>query len=93
VLNARRYLNKEWGKDMKYLEFVDQTYYSHMKERMRFFRKSLKAACYLLINAFFPNSFTYKGTDTIILLGENILDKYSDVLNKQAEKKTNVRVT
>lgn len=88
VLTAKNYLKKDWRKDMKYLDFVDQTYISHVKERMRYFRKASKAAFYLFINAFFPNNFTYTGTDIIIYLGEDILDKYFEALNKQADKIT-----
>jgi hypothetical protein len=88
VLTSKNYLKKNWRKDMKYLDFVDQTYISHIKERMRYFRKASRAAFYLLINAFFPNNFTYTGTDVIIYLGEDILDKYFEVLNKQADKIT-----
>lgn len=88
VLTAKNYLKKDWRKNLKYLDFVDQTYTSHMKERMKYCRKALKASFYLFINAFFPNKFTYRGTDIIIFLGEDILDKYFEVLNKQAEKIT-----
>lgn len=89
VLTSKKYLKKEWNKNIKYLDFVNQSYISHLKERLKFFRKALKSSFLLFINAFFPNCMTYSGTDEIILLSENILDKYSDVLNKRAEKATN----
>jgi hypothetical protein len=92
VLTAKNYLKREresdmdWGKNIKYLEFVNQTYISHMKERMLYFWKASAAAFYLFLNAFFPSNFTYYGTDIIILLSEDILDKYFDALNRQADK-------
>lgn len=94
ILTAKKYLKKEWkqnlnrdvDKNIKYLEFVNQTYFSHIKERIKFAWIALKAVFYLVLNALFPNWLTYSGTDKIIILSELILDKYSDVLNKRAEK-------
>jgi hypothetical protein len=95
ILTSTGYLNStELRKktDQTHLQFTNKTYFEHLNESMTFCGKSASSGCFFFINGLFPECFPYTATDKIILLSENILEKYSDVLDNQALLATGVRV-
>lgn len=95
ILTSKGYLNStELRKktEQTHLQFTNKTYFEHLNESMKFCGKSVSSGCFFFINGLFPDCFPYTATDKIILLSENILEKYSDVLDNQALLATGVSV-
>jgi hypothetical protein len=96
ILTSKGYLNStELRKttEQTHLEFTYRTYYQHVNESMKFCVKSVSSGCFFFINGLFPDCFPYAATDKIILLSENILEKYSDILDNQALLATGVSIS
>lgn len=73
---------------VKYLDFIQKTYYQHFKDS---FSRSLictKAAFYFFIQSFFPNAFQHHACDLIINLSDTILDEYALIFETQARDQT-----
>lgn len=60
-----------------HLTFANQTYYNHMRDTLRYSWASLKSSIYFAIHAFFPNTFQHNGSDLIVALNDELLEKYS----------------
>ena len=95
ILTSKGYLNStELRKktEQTHLQFTNRTYFQHFNESMKFCGKTISSGWFFFINGLFPDCFPYIATDKIILLSENILEKYSDVLDNQALLATGVRI-
>jgi hypothetical protein len=68
-----------------YLEFIQKTYYQHLKDSLNRSWICTKASFYFFFQAFFPNSFQHYGPDVVIYLSETILDEYALIFEAQAQ--------
>jgi hypothetical protein len=96
ILTSKGYLNsKELRKitEQSHLQFTNRTYSQHFSESMNFCGKTISSGCFFFINGLFPDCFPYAATDKIILLSENILEKYSDILDNHALLATGVSIS
>ncbi len=60
----------------KHLEDVNQTYFEHFKDSIRYSFLCLKTCFYFLIHSIYPDLFIKSGSDQIKILHDEIQRKY-----------------
>lgn len=61
-----------------HLEFAGQTYVQHFRDAIKYSMLSFKASICFLVHALLPNIFQHSGSDIIVGLNDEILQKYAD---------------
>ncbi len=64
----------------KHLDFASQTYHQHFKDAMRYSWTSCKCSFYFFVHAIWPDAFQHTGSDIIVELNDEILDKYKNIV-------------
>lgn len=68
-----------------HLRFANQTYTQHMKDSMHYSWLAFKASMCFLVHSFYPDVFQHNGSDLIISLNGEILEKYSKNVQRISE--------
>ena len=66
----------------KHLAFVDQTYYEHFCDAIKYSWCSLRASFYFFIHAFWPDIYIKHGSTSIHELSDIIREKYTNRINE-----------
>lgn len=69
-----------------HLRFANQTYFHHMKDSLHYSWCSFKASFYFFIHAFYPDLFQHSGSDVVITLNDDILEKYTENINRLTDR-------
>ena len=70
----------------KHLAFVNQTYFEHFKDAIKYSFISLKASFLFFCHAFWPDIFIKTGSDTVHELSKNISEKYQKRIREIIER-------
>lgn len=60
-----------------HLDIMKESYWTHFKAAMRFSRRSFQASLYFFCHAIWPDLFQHSGSDIILALQQEIVDKYN----------------
>lgn len=69
----------------KHLNFAGQGYFCHFKAAMGYSWRSFKASCCFFIHALWPDVFQQTGSNEIINLGDELIQKYKNRINYLSE--------
>jgi hypothetical protein len=58
-----------------HLQFAEQTYWQHFGASMGYSWRSFKSSFYFFCHAFWPDLFQHSGSDTIVSLNDELLEK------------------
>jgi hypothetical protein len=62
-----------------HLEDVNQTYFEHFKDSIKYSFESLKGSLYFFVHAFIPDSYKTNGSEKIKDLHDKIREKYNNM--------------
>lgn len=65
-----------------HLNFMNQSYFEHWKQSIRYCYMATKSSWCFFIHAFYPDWFQHTGSDIIIEMTDEILEKYTDSINR-----------
>jgi len=71
----------------KHLEKVNQNYFEHFIDSIRYFFYSMKASYFFLIHSIYPDFYETSGSGQIHFLHSMILDKYKKIEKEKEENK------
>ena len=61
----------------KHLDKVNQTYFEHLVDSMGYCGRALRSAFYFACHGIYPDIFETKGSETILELNNEIVEKYA----------------
>ncbi|NBO99436.1 MAG: hypothetical protein EBU90_04815 [Proteobacteria bacterium] len=69
-----------------HLEFANQTYWQHFRASMGYSWRSFASSFYFFVHAFWPDIFQHHGSDRVVALSDELIDKYEQRIKAIAEK-------
>jgi hypothetical protein len=69
----------------KHLEKVDQTYFEHLVDSMSYCGRALQSAFYFACHGIYPDIFETNGSESILELSNEIMEKYRRLEEKRLE--------
>lgn len=67
----------------RHLRLANQSYTRHFKDAASYAWKAFKSSFYFICHAIWPDAFEHAGSDTIISLSNEILEKYRLISQSQ----------
>lgn len=66
-----------------HLNEVDQDYWAHFRDSIKYCGMSLKSAFFFFIHSMWPDLFIKNGSETILELSNIITEKYNEINTRQ----------